>query len=309
MAGPKRILVTGANGFIGRHCIPMLLERGFQIVAPYLGAPLEEAFPTVQWVPCDLLDANAVSATIAESCPTHLLHLAWPVDRTDPYGSLENFDGVVCGLNVFQAFAEVGGRRAAVAGTCAEYDWSHPVLDERDTPRDPSTLYGACKHHLRCILEASAAEAGISLVWGHLFFLYGPHETPQRLVPYVVNSVLRGAPAACTPGTQIRDYLHVADAASALVHLVDGALSGPVNIASGTGIEVRRLLDHIADATGRPDLIRLGDKPMPEHEVMKIEARVRRLTDEAQWRPAWTLDAGIEQTVAWWKQTIEAVGA
>ena len=76
-----------------------------------------------------------------------------------------------------------------MAGTCAEYEWSRDVYQE-SAPARPATLYGAAKHGLHVVAAALAEQAGFSLAWGRLFFLYGPFETPERFVPSLVLPLL-----------------------------------------------------------------------------------------------------------------------
>ena len=78
-----------------------------------------------------------------------------------------------------------------------------------------------------------------------MFFLYGPHEHPDRLVSSVILSLLRGEPAKCSHGRQIRDYMHVQDVANGLVALLDSDVRGAVNVSSGQATTLREIvLDH-----------------------------------------------------------------
>jgi hypothetical protein len=104
--------------------------------------------------------------------------------------------GVAGSLRLYRA----GGRRAVFAGSCEEYDWNHNLLDEVTTPLRPRTLYGTAKDSLRRLLAAAATQEGISMAWGRIFFLHGPHEPGLRLVPSVVNALLAGEEAQCTDG-------------------------------------------------------------------------------------------------------------
>lgn len=141
-----------------------------------------------------------------------------------------------------------------------------------------------------------------SVAWPRLFFLYGPREHPARLVPSVTNALLAGQPAECTAGTQQRDFLHVEDAAAALVQLVLSDVTGPVNIGSGEAVSVKTVVETIADIVGRPDLLRLGAKPMPPNEPPLLVADVRRLRNEVKWAPRIGLRQGLEDTVVWWRR-------
>ena len=240
--------------------------------------------------------------------PTHLLHLAWTDTIRELYEGLQNQGGVVMGLQVVTQFRESGGERAVVSGTCAEYGWDRPVLHEDLTPRSPTSFYGVCKHALRTILEGYAARSGLSLAWGHIFFVYGPHEAPTRLVAHAARTLLQGQEAKFTAGDQIRDYLHVDDVGDALVHLLLGAFAGPVNIASGIGVAVKEVITKVGEFAGRPDLIKLGQVPMSPAEVMHVQADTSRLQRDLGWSPQYDLDRGLQHAVAWWKRELEKSG-
>jgi nucleoside-diphosphate-sugar epimerase len=134
-----------------------------------------------------------------------------------------------------------------------------------------------------------------------LFWLYGPREHPARLVPSVARPLLAGAPAACSSGAQVRDFLHVEDAAEALVALTRSGLSGPVNVGSGEPVAVRDVIAGVARGCGRPELVRLGERKAAAGEPPLLVADPSRLRDELGWRPRRGLAAGLAETVDWWR--------
>ncbi|MFY9293943.1 MAG: NAD(P)-dependent oxidoreductase [Methylorubrum rhodinum] len=165
-------------------------------------------------------------------------------------------------------------------------------------PCRPATLYGAAKDGLRRILSAYAASSGLSLAWGRLFYLYGPGEAPGRLVGEAARALLAGRRFATSVGHQRRDFLPVTDAGEAFAALLDSGVEGPVNIGSGAAVPVRTILETLGRLTGRPELIDFGARPLPPTEPARIEADIRRLTDEVGFRPRLTLDEGLRATLA-----------
>jgi nucleoside-diphosphate-sugar epimerase len=236
------------------------------------------------------------------------LHLAWIATPGVYWTSPENHRWVEASKRLLLTFARCGGQRAVIAGSCAEYDWSTGgICREYDTPVHPRTVYGRCKLALARWAEFFARERDLRIAWARLFWMYGPREHPARLVSSVVRSLLTGAPAACSDGTQVRDFLHVEDVASALVALVRGNLAGPVNVGSGEPVAVREVVEQLVQACGRPELIRLGARETPANEPPLIAADVTRLRDELGWRPRFDLARGLVETVEWWKANSEGV--
>jgi nucleoside-diphosphate-sugar epimerase len=292
-ADVPRVLVTGAAGFIGARCLPDLARRGFEVHA----VSSRERFGGADWHRADLLDPAEARAVVERIRPTHLLHLAWETTHGAFWSSPRNLDWLAASLHLARAFAEMGGRRAVVAGTCAEYRWGDPVCREGVTPLEPATLYGAAKHALHVALSAYLRDAGVVLVWGRVFLLHGAGEPTGRLVPSVATAMLEGRPAACTHGRQVRDLLHADDVSSAFGALVAGDVEGAVNVASGVPVTLAEVVETLGDITGRRDLIRFGALEAPAGEPSELVADARRLRDEVGWSPRHGLREGLERTV------------
>ena len=296
----KRVLVTGARGCIGRGAVPLLLADGWEVHAVASGRQ-PDSVPGASTHVVDLLNATAVAALVRTVEPSHLLHLAWSITPGKWASAVENLSWVEASINLARCFAEAGGQRFVGAGSCLEYDWAYGYLTETLTPRAPHTLYGTCKNAVYELLAAFGPIAGLSVAWGRIFFLYGPHEHPDRLVASVIRSLVAGEPARCSHGNQIRDYLYAADVAAALVHLLESDATGAVNIGSGQPIALKDLVMRIGRAVDRVDLIQLGAIPAAPTDTPLVVANVERLRDELRWRPRYSLNEGLAETVAWWR--------
>ncbi|MEY2513163.1 MAG: hypothetical protein QOJ89_521, partial [bacterium] len=233
---------------------------------------------------------------------SHLLHLAWYADHGSFWEAPENADWSRATHALLDEFAGMGGCRAVLAGSCAEYDWGAPQPLREDAPLVPATYYGRCKHATRELAEELGRARGVDVAWGRIFFLYGPGEDGRRLVASVARALVGGERAATTAGTQLRDFLHVDDVAGAFAALVAGDVRGAVNVASGTGVAVRRIVETLAAAAGREDLLDIGALPERAGDPPAIVADVGRLRDEVGFVPAVDLARGLEQTVAWWRE-------
>ena len=242
----RRVLLTGATGFVGRHIPSQLVDRGFEVHTLGRRGGCDSIDQGLIAHVADLFDTVSVRSIVRSVAPTHLLHLAWETAPGKFWSSFNNLDWVAASVNLFRAFLDAGGRRAVFAGTCAEYQWIDAPLTEATTPSRPTTLYGSCKNALREIVTAAGNEAHATVSWGRVFFLYGPDEKPGRLVRDVIDGLLAGRRVETTWGTQKRDFLHVEDAASAFVALLDSDVSGIVNIGSGEAVTVRHIVETIA---------------------------------------------------------------
>ena len=296
----RRALVTGAGGFLGRPVVRALLDRGWRVEAANYGPPAA-GLEAARWHDLDLLDAERRARLLDETRPTHLLHLAWH-PGPDIYGSPDNDRWAEVGERLLREFAERGGRRTVFVGSCAEYDWTHGVCHERDTPLRPASRYGEAKRALGERFAAFLAAAGRpSGAWARPFFLFGPHESPRRLIASVIRALLLGEPARCSHGRQVRDYLYSVDLADALATLLGSDLEGPINVASGEPTAIAHLVYRAAALAGRPDLVELGAIAARPDEPPLIVADVGRLRDELGWSPRHGVDEALARTVAWWR--------
>lgn len=326
MSADRRVLVTGAGGFIGRWSLEPLRAAGYQVCAVLAprrdgangGArrscrdvevrPVERQVEErpVEERQVDLTDLAALDALLEQARPTHLLHFAWIATPGRYWRSAENYRWLGASRHLLAAFQRVGGVRAVMAGSCAEYDWSRAaVCDERSTPlasgAESATPYAACKIALQHSLESFGRAHGLSTAWGRIFFQYGPGERRERLVASVISNLLCGREAPCTHGRQVRSFLHVEDVGAAFAALLASDVEGPVNVGSAEPISIAALLGEAARQIGRPDLLRLGALEAPAGEPGLLVPAVGRLRDEVGFQPRWGLQTGLADTIAWWR--------
>lgn len=301
----KRVLVTGGSGFIGRQVWDPLRHRGYDIHAVGRQRPRHMP-PDVAFHEIDLLECSIHQSLTERVRPTHLLHLAWFGEHGKFWDAPENLLWLKATQSLMHACALVGVGRLVAAGTCAEYDWADGVLVEQQTPEKPSSRYGAAKLAAFRGCVDIVGERGGSLAWGRIFSPYGPGEPPGRLVPYVINSLLRGEPARCSLGLQQRDFLYSPDVADALVALLDCPVSGAVNIGSGVPLRVGDLAMRLATMLGHPELLRLGEIATQYNSAPMVVADTQRLSREVGWQPRFTLEQGLTGTIEWWRDRLAA---
>ncbi|MEM8994880.1 MAG: NAD(P)-dependent oxidoreductase [Acidobacteriota bacterium] len=294
----RRVLVTGAAGFLGTPTVRGLLERGFSVHATTRAARAAEG--DVRWHTVDLLAADAgprLDAVLEIARPTHLLHLAWASGRDGFRDSPENYRWVGATVDLIRRFHASGGRRAVAAGTGAEYDGAHGVCREASTPLRPASTYGVCKKAMSELFLRYLDQHGLSGAWARLFYLYGPGEDGYRLLPSIVGSLLRGESARCTFDRLERDYMHIHDAAAGLADLLESSVDGPINVASGVATPLGELVGRAADQLGRRDLLELGGEPSGPHPSPSVRADIGRARTELGWRPRLELEEGLAQTL------------
>jgi nucleoside-diphosphate-sugar epimerase len=298
------VLVTGATGFVGRSAIAALRLRGHEVLG--VARTATDDVKVHAWHTANLLDPSAVPKLVRDAHASHLLHLAWTTKHSWFWSDPANLAWARATCGLVDAFAEAGGIRVVMTGSCAQYDWAVEAIGasglacETVTPRRPVTLYGHAKQATTDLLETWSTETGMSYATALLFFPYGPYEKPERLVPSVTRSLLAGEPALVTAGTQIRDFIHVDDCGAALAALVDSEVTGAVNIGSGQGSSVADVANTIARIIGREDLLRIGTLPSSD-EGPRVVASTTRLYNEVGLAPRYDLETGLRDTIEWWR--------
>lgn len=262
-----RIAVIGASGFLGRHVLAALAERGIQVLATSRSGDIGHALPGQRTVALDCV-APPADPFEALGRPDAVIHLAW--GGLPNYRSLHHFESELPTQYRFLAALMRGGlRRLVVTGTCLEYGMASGALDEALKPA-PENPYGFAKNTLHQQLSFLRAETGFSLVWARLFYLYGEGQSPGSLY-----SLLRAAVAAGEPnfpmsgGEQLRDFLDVREAARLLVALaLHEEDVGVVNVCSGRPVSVRGLVERWIAQNGWDIVPDLGRYPYPDYEPL-----------------------------------------
>jgi len=298
---PGRVLVTGASGCVGRAAITKLVADGWDVHA----ASRSEvgASPAVTWHRSDLMNPETPRVLVTAIKPTHVLHLAWYIGPGRWASAPANLGWVRTSLALFEAAADAGCRRVVGSGSCLEYDWSFGYCSETRTPLVPHTLYGACKLATGNLLASYAKVRQFSAAWARIFFLYGPHEHPDRLVPSVIRSLLAGTEARVSHGRQIRDYLFANDVGEALVALLTSDIEGPINVGTGEPIALRDIVQNTARLIGREELVRFGAIPAAATDAPVVVADTKRLADLG-WSPRTNLEDGLRETIDWWRRNL-----
>jgi dTDP-6-deoxy-L-talose 4-dehydrogenase (NAD+) len=267
------VLVTGAAGFVGSHVMRALLDHGHSVVAAVRPTTprdrLQPFLDRVRVLDIDLESTAGVDAMLAAAQPDAVIHAAWYADPTDYRSSPRNRDSLAMTIRVAEGVVRAGIPRLVGLGSCLEYAPSDKPLRETD-PLEPNTLYGECKRDAWIAMEAAAAGTQTRVAWARIFHVYGPGEDPRRLLPSVARRLRAGEPIDLSPGEQVRDQIHVADVADALVLLAGSEYEGPINLCSGVPVTLKEVLTRLADVFGRRELLRFDARPYLKDEAMYL---------------------------------------
>ena len=283
-----RVLLTGATGFVGQYVARELEIDQVEFVT-VSRAPSNANRKHIQ---ADLLSLTDCLGLVKEANATHLIHLAWYTEHGKYWTHPLNVNWIKATVCLVEAFCKVGGKHVTILGTCAEYDWSHDYLTE-DMPIIPASIYGAAKDATRRICENICKEFSVPLAWGRLFFAYGKGEPETRLLPSLA-AVFKGERTSFGVNlNSYRDFLHVSDAASALLTISKSKFRGPINISSGEATQIAEVVRLLAGETcvSPGSMFALPSERLGEsHFIVGCNDRLRELG----WRKKISLSKGLE---------------
>lgn len=299
------IIVTGATGFVGRHCVAALKTSGWTVHGVSRHAGSTAGVPADHWSIGDLLEPAFRRALFEPKTPTALLHCAWITDHGDYWTHPDNARWQAASIDLFAAAARSGVRRLVGVGSCAEYNWSALPADcgplhEYRGPLVPDTPYGNAKLEVARWMDSFSGQEGCSTAWGRIFFPIGAHENPKRLVPSICKAVLSGEAVAIGPGDLCRDVMDVRDVARGFVRLLESDVTGAINIASGLPTTLAELAERISRLVDPAGTVQIGARPRRDLDPQRLIADVGRLNREVGFAPAIDLNASLANALQWW---------
>lgn len=267
----KKVLVTGATGFIGRYVIEELLKSNHSVIATSSGNNLSNVpwLPKVDFIPFDFKAYSpATNYYRFFKEPDCMIHLAW--EGLPNYKSLFHFEDNLSRHYVFLKNMVTNGLKdLSVTGTCLEYGFKEGALRE-DMATEPANAYAIAKDTLRKFLQQLQQQHPFLLKWMRLFYMYGQGQGQKSLFAQLDAAIGNNeASFNMSGGEQVRDYLPVEDVARfvkmiALQQQVDGV----INCSSGTGVRLKDLVAGYLHQKNATISLNLGFYPYLDYEPM-----------------------------------------
>ena len=317
----RRVLVTGATGLVGSWLIKRLKEHGADPVAyvrdwvPGSELVLSGALEKINVVRGDIRDQARLAEAMGEYEIETVIHLAAQtivgIANTNPLSTWEsNVQGTWTLLEACRQSPRV--KQIVLASSDKAYGEQENLPYDESHPLQGVNPYD-CSKSCSDLIGASYAKAfGLPVVITRCGNFYGGGDMNwNRIVPGTIRSALKGeAPIIRSDGTFIRDYFYVEDGADAYMTLaeklaLDDTLKGEAfNFSNEIQVNVLQLTEKILERVGRSDL-----KPVVRneavHEIKHQYLSAEKARTRLGWAPSFTLDEGLERTVAWYKNHLE----
>jgi nucleoside-diphosphate-sugar epimerase len=296
----KKILVTGATGFIGSHLCRKLFEYDTKVYGISRNPPSQNRENT-DWRMGDLADFGFVRKVMIEIEPDIIYHLGSQVvgSRSLELVLPAFHSNLVSTVNLLTVAAEVGCQRIILAGSMEEpeNECDHTV---------PSSPYAASKWASTGYARMFHALYQLPVAVARIFMVYGPEQNDlEKLLPYVIFSLLRGQSPKLTSGRRQIDWIYVDDVIQGLIAVaIASNLQGDIiDLGSGELTSIRTVVKK-AIAKINPELSpQFGSLPERLLEQTRI-ARLSETESKIHWKPLISLDVGLERTISWYRKQL-----
>ena len=311
----QRVLVTGASGFIGSHVARAAVADGAEVsalideVSSVVPVRLTDLADRVRLLPGNLSDPGALRGVVREARPEVVLHLAayTHVGKSFSHVSECVQTNVAGTANLLQALEDTDYRRFVYTSTSEVYgDVDVPFRE--DGPVNPISPYSVTKYAGELLCRMFHRAYGWPIVVLRPFNAYGPAQAPDRIVPEVIVSALRGSDVRMTEGKQTREFNYVEDLAEGFVR---AAAAGPeldgqvVNLGCGEEHSMRDIAETVLRLMGDPVRAQVGALPNRPTEIWRMYADNRKAADLLDWKPAHALEEGLRRTIEWYRAAAE----
>ena len=313
----KKVLVTGADGFIGSHLVERLLQENCKVRAfiyynsfnswGWLDTFPKDLLSRIEVFPGDVRDPNGVRKAIEEI--DIVFHLAALIGIPFSYHSPDSYvDTNIKGtLNLLQAARDEGCEKVIVTSTSEVYGTARYVpIDEKKHPLQPQSPYSATKIAADSIAESFYRSFDLPVCIARPFNTFGPRQSARAIIPTVIIQLLSGEKTIRLGSLHpTRDFLFVDDTVDGFMKIAesDKVVGEVVNIATQSEISVGdlvRKLVKIINPKARivTDQARIRPRKSEVERLMGSNEKIKKLTG---WRQRYTFEEGLAKTIAWFK--------
>jgi NAD dependent epimerase/dehydratase len=313
----KKVLVTGADGFIGSHLVEALVSRGCDVRAFVFYNSfnswgwLDTVSPDIQKkldvFAGDIRDPNGVREAMV-GCDV-VFHLAALIAIPFSYHSPDSYvDTNIKGtLNILQAAKLLGTSKVLVTSTSEVYGTAQYAPIDEKHPFQGQSPYSATKIGADRLAESYYRSFGTPVVTVRPFNTYGPRQSARAVIPTIITQLLSGAKELKLGSlSPTRDFNYVLDTVNGFIALAesDEVIGEEVNIATGVEHTVGDVANFlISQLNPEVKLVVEDERLRPEKsEVFRLIGDTRKIMSLTSWRPSFDLNAGLYDTIQWFKQ-------
>ena len=310
----KKILVTGADGFIGSHLVELLISKGYTLKAfvyynsfnswGWLDTLPKESLDKIEVFAGDIRDPNGVR-TAMQDCDI-VFHLAALIAIPFSYHSPDSYvDTNIKGtLNIIQAAKDLKVERILVTSTSEVYGTAQYVPIDENHPRQAQSPYSASKIGADAIADSFSKSFDLPLTIVRPFNTYGPRQSARAVIPTIITQLLNGVESIKLGDlTPTRDLLFVKDTVQGFLEIAkaDSLIGHDCNIASQSEISIKALAEELIRQINPAAKIITEDERMRpvKSEVFRLFGSNEKLLKHTDWKLKYSFNEGIVETIKW----------
>ena len=284
-----RIFLTGGNGFLGKQLLPLLAKHEILMVGR---RDINDFQDNVSYIRGDLSDLSNLQDKIKIFCPNVCINLAWQGLPDYSFSTcLNNFS---VSLRFFEFLARIGCKTIFSAGTCWEYGEKNGQVRESDVPKKMN-LFASIKSGLYLAGKSIFNSCDIDFIWGRFFFIYGTGQRETSLIPSCLQAINEGEIPHIKNPNDVNDFIHVQDAARAIVRLIETkGVSGVFNIGSGVPTKVGNICEIISKKMNANLRHPMTEEPLSGNGIW---ADLSHISEYSKWTPQISIEEGIQMTI------------
>ena len=315
----KRVLVTGADGFIGSHLVEHLINEGCIVKAfvyynsfnswGWLDNLAKDKLDKIEVFAGDIRDPNGVREAVKDV--SLIFHLAALIAIPFSYHSPDSYiDTNVKGtLNIIQAAKDYGIERVLITSTSEVYGTAQYIPIDENHPRQPQSPYSASKIGADCIAESFYRSFGLPLTIVRPFNTYGPRQSARAVIPTIITQLLNGKDEIKLGDiSPTRDLLFVKDTVMGFIEIAksDTLIGHDCNIATQSEISINELAQELIDQINpKARIVSDVQRVRPEKsEVFRLYGSNKKIMEFTGWKPLFTLSEGLSETINWFRNPV-----
>lgn len=312
----KKVLITGADGFIGSHLVERLITEGCKVKAfvyynsfnswGWLDSFPEDKLHLIEIFAGDIRDPNGIRTAMKDV--DVVFHLAALIAIPFSYHSPDSYiDTNIKGtLNIIQAAKDLNIERVIVTSTSEVYGTAKYVPIDENHPRQPQSPYSASKIGADSIAESFYRSFGLPITIVRPFNTYGPRQSARAVIPTIITQLLNGRKEIKLGDlTPTRDLLFVKDTCNGFIEIAksDKLIGHDCNIATQSEISVAELATElIRQLNPNAKIITEEERLRPDKsEVFRLFGSNQKIKEYTDWKPQYTLKTGLAETIEWFK--------
>ena len=301
----KKILITGGTGFIGYHLAQKCLKLNWSVSSISSKKPIKiRKLKNVKYIICDISNKKKLKRTLSLNYD-YVVNLAGYVDHSNKIKTLKShFHGC---KNLSSLFLNSKIKKFIQIGSSIEYGKiKSPQYENQSTRQRLNSIYGQAKLSSTNFLLDLNKKFDFPAVVLRLYLIYGPHQEPNRVIPFTILNSLKKKNFSCSSGKQFRDFLFIDDLISAIISsLKTDNISGEIiNIGYGNPKNIKKTILQICKIIGfgKPEF---GKVKIRKDEIKILYPNISKVKKLLKWKPKTNLNKGLIKTIKFFKNEIK----